>query len=181
MAFWPWKNRHPTHTPLTTFDEVLALLEQRGGALRRAAATLLATRAELQHRVEHLALQIQDVRSRAHAARLARDAEGVRTLERDETDLRLLVRGAEEGLTHAEADAALLTQAAEEVKQRQLSLRQERFLAEAHVRAGEAAVVAQGHPGADWMLDLRLDQARDELEQARALVAVYRDARMKKA
>jgi hypothetical protein len=181
MGFWPWKKRAVDGKGgLAAFDEALELLEKRGAELRRAAATLLATRAELQRRVDRLGEQLKDIKQRAETARIGRDLAGAQTLEADESDLRRLLHGAEEGLARADADASLLTEAAGELKNRQLQLQEERLLAQARVRAGEAVALAQRSAGLEWALTLRLEEARDEVEKAHALAAVYRENRGKR-
>lgn len=179
MAFWFWKRKKKASAdPLAAFDEALDAFQTRGVEVRKAAATLLAMRAELGRQVERLGGQLKALQERADRAAAARDVSAADALGQDQVHTRRLLQAAEEGLARTEVDGTLLTDAARELRTQEEDLRAERTAAEARLRAGNAQVaVGQLTAPLAWAYAVKLEAARDEVEKAHALAEVYRESR----
>jgi phage shock protein A len=174
--FWKRK-KSPPADPLQVFDEAVDAFHARGVEVRKAAATLLALRADLSRQLERLNSQLGGLQERRQRAQAAADAPALQALEQDQSHTRRLIDAAQEGLARAEVDGNLLTQAARELRQQEEQLRAERTAAEARLRAGNARVqVGELIAPLAWTYAVKLEAARDELEKAHALAEIYRES-----
>ena len=179
MAFrWFRRRPSPAPDPIAAYDDLVSDLSGEAAELRRAAATLLTVRSRLGRELsgmEQVAHTLRDRADRARPAGGGRIAEG-RDADYQRKDGR--ARGLREGLSRTETDVAQLEEAARRVAQQVDRLRSERDLAAARLTAGTALAAEAQRSRADRVRRLvAVDAARDEVERAHALAAVWREDR----
>ncbi|MBI5548261.1 MAG: hypothetical protein HY901_30645 [Deltaproteobacteria bacterium] len=177
MGFKDWVRRllgrpSPPEDPLAVFDRRLATMASRGSDLRRAAATLLAARAEVDRALEAARAQVQ-----AASARLQSEQgrpEIAEVLAHDRTLASDREQALEAQRSTIAADAEGLTEVIKRLESEAELLRRERTAAAAQLAAGRAlsasAVIAE-----DPREVLALERAREDVERAHALAQICRE------
>ena len=163
--------------PLVLFDGAIEAAELDAGELRKSAATLLALKGTLERDAARFAEERRGLLGRLDEAVRSADAKAARLLEADARQAEAGQRAAEEALARVAADAELLVEGARETAARVEGLKAERAAAAARLLAGKAAGTAMQAEGARLSGELRLSQARDEVERARALAEIWREDR----
>lgn len=166
--------------PLAAYDGAIEALEREGAAIRQSAATLLVLRAELLRSISKQSAKAAELSRRLEEAKAKDDLLSVRTLGRDLEQLSQRIALNREALAKVEADAATLTDSAEELQRRQGDLVAEREGAHAQLALGQAAITAFVPPSHKVERTVALDAARDEVERAHALAEIYREERLGK-
>ncbi len=156
--------------PLAAFDAMIASLERQGAAARKAAATLVALRAELRRDEQKYRARLGELEARESGDPRVRSV-----MLRDAAEARGLLARTEEALAQAEADATVLLATAEALSRQLAELKEERQSARARFAGGVQVSAALKARAADFEQVMKLDAARDEIERARALAELYRE------
>lgn len=161
--------------PLAAYEARIDALAERAQLLRKSAATLLAVRRDLDRKLAALEAAERELKARQDQALRAGDPEVVRVLKED---LQRLGRDRDPVLEQREKvarDAADLSEAVQHVEAESETLQRERDGARVALAAGQAVLGARPALVDDVGAQLRLEQARDEVEKAHALAEIYRE------
>lgn len=179
MGFLPFSRKKkpdaPKADPLAAFDDMIAAVERQGAEVRKSAATLLALRGELSRDVAKYQHRLEELAERKIEAGRNGDAKAERTFTRDTEDAARRLESSKEALAHAEANAQLLVEKAEELAKQVAELKDERQSAKARLSAGVAVSETLRAQIAEFDKQMKLDAARDEIEKAHALAELYRE------
>lgn len=163
--------------PLRAFDGLIEALERQAAASRRSAATLVALQGELRRAEARHAERRKELSSRIEEAQAAGEERVGRVLQADLEALAGLEAANEEALARAQADAELLLETAAELGRELQVLKEERISAAARLTAGGLVHAALRERVERFGHGLALEAARDEIERAHALAAIYREER----
>jgi phage shock protein A len=160
---------------LRVFDERVDELERRAAELRLSAATLLATRGDLERGKLAADARAAQCRTRSDQAKKSEDAHGQAVLVADAEAATTEAEGFAKQMMQVDEDARAITETVRKLESELASLRQERAGAEARLTAA-AAVTGASRALAEKAYQIReLDEARDGVEKAKALADVYRE------
>jgi len=160
---------------LRAFDTRIAELAGRGAELRRSAATLLATRGELERSQDAAQARAKQCRTKAASAKKSGENSAHTVLLADAEAADAEARGFAEQILRLDEDARAIGDTTRKIEAEVASLRQELSGAEARLTAA-AAVTSASKAMAEKADQLRsLDEARDGVEHAKALADVYRE------
>lgn len=161
--------------PIDAYDRRIDALSGRGGELRRAAATLLALRGELERGLAAEEGKQRDARARLEQARGKSRADVSAVLSEDLERATERMEAMSNELAQVGEDAKALGASAKEVEREAEQLRRERASAVARLSAS-VTVARVAHAKSDRLDEiLALDRARDEVERARALAEVCKE------
>ena len=160
---------------LLAFDIRIDELTRRASDLRLSAATLLASRGELERGRDAANERARQHRRRADEAKKAGDAQAQAVLLADTENTETEARGFAEQLVKLDEDARALADTSRSVEAELASLRQELAAAEARLTAAKAVTGASRALAEKADQIAALDEARDGVEQAKALADVYRE------
>ncbi len=176
MPFGLFRRRHKQtpSDPLAAFDSLIDDLERQAALVRKAAATLLALRGELERtaareerRRAELSARLRDAGARGEAR-----LEEVLASDVAESERRLAVT--RDAIARSEADAPLLLDAGRELARELVALRNERVGAAARLQVDAVVTAALRERVERFEHVLAVDAARDEVERAHALAEIYR-------
>ncbi len=182
MGLIAWIRRRFARAPKTRRDPLLAAFDQRiteldgrASELRRSAATLLATRGELERGQAAAEMRARQCRVRADEAQKAAEAQARAVSLADAEAADTEARGFAEQMAKVDEDAQAIAETTRKLEGELASLKQERAATEARLTAA-AAVAGASRALAEKADQLTaLDEARDGVEQAKALADVYRE------
>ncbi len=175
FGFGKKKKKQPAADPLAAYDGLIEDLERQGAEIRKSAATLLSLKGQLGRDLERYERRHRDVKERLEVADRKHDGRAQRTLERDRQEIERLLESTRRSLAAAEEDAKLLLDAAAELTDRIAELKAERNSAHARLSVDRAVSAALRERYEKFERVLALDEARDEVERARALADIYRE------
>jgi phage shock protein A len=161
--------------PIEAYDRRIDALSGRGSELRRAAATLLALRGELERGLDAEKGKQREARARLEQARGKSRADVSAVLSEDLGRATERMEAISNELAQVGEDAKALGFSAKEIEREAEQLRRERSSAAARLSA--SVTVARAAQAEGDRLDeiLALDRARDEVERARALAEVCKE------
>jgi phage shock protein A len=160
---------------LRAFDARIDELSGRASELRRSAATLLATRGELERGKESAAARAKQCRTRSEQAKKGDEAQARAVLMADAEAADQEARGFAEQLSKLDDDSRTIGETARKIEAELAALRQERASAEARLTAAAAVTGASRALAEKAQQIAALDEARDGVERAKALADVYRE------
>lgn len=173
LSWFRRRGRKP-EPPLAIYDSLVASLERQALEVRRSAATLLAARGELEADCARYRGERGRLLERLRDAERVSDARAVAVLRADLAACEEGLVASEASLGRASEDARVLVEAGRAVGERVRKLRLERASARTRLLAGTALEVAARQSQQRFEQIVALDEARDEVERASALAALYR-------
>jgi hypothetical protein len=177
LRFWRRRESERAASPIDAFDQVLEELERQAGEARKAAATLLALGSELKRTLERYRAQREVLIERRLSAQAMHDHGALSVIERDLTGTAERMAATEASLARAEGDGQVLLAAAKEIAEELWNVKGERESAAARFAVDSLVVQALKARLRRFTEAIALDAARDELERAHALAAVWREDR----
>ena len=168
------KDRKP-EDPMEAWDRRIDALSGKGSELRKAAATLLALRSELERGVNTAKARMKDAGSRLEQA-IAQSKQDVATvLEDDLEQARERADHLTAELERVVQDASALGLTAREIEKEAEGLRRERASAAARLMASKT-VSGLAHALNDRLDEvMALEKARDDIERAHALAEICKE------